>query len=78
MRRADLSVGTTKLYKSHVEMLQAWERTKESWKDDNSQSFEDEHIATLGPFVKLLLDATNNLNEIFARAERDLASPGDD
>ncbi|MCX7417936.1 MAG: hypothetical protein NT013_00150 [Planctomycetia bacterium] len=78
MRRADLSVDATKLYKSHVELLQAWERTKESWKDDNSQSFEDEHIVTLGPFVKLLLDASNHLNEVFRNAERDLASPGDD
>ena len=78
MRRVDLSVDATKLYKSHVELLQAWERTKEYWKDDNSQNFEDEHLATLGPFVKLLLDASNHLYEIFAHAERDLASPGDD
>lgn len=78
MRRADLSVDATKLYKSHVELLQAWERTKEYWKDDNSQSFEDEHIAPIGPFVKLLLDASDHLNEIFRNAERDLASPGDD
>jgi hypothetical protein len=78
MRRADLSVDATKLYKSHVELLQAWERTKEYWKDDNSQSFEDEHIVPVGPFVKLLLDAANHLNEVFRNAERDLASPGDD
>ena len=61
MRQADLSVDATKLYKSHVELLQAWE-----------------HIVPLGPFVKLLLDSTNHLNEVFRHAERDLASPGDD
>ena len=76
MRRADLSNDVTKLYKAHVELLQAWDLTKEHWKDENSQHFEDQHLAPLGPLIKLLLDATNRLNEIFSRAQRDLADPG--
>src|SRR5438093_6901642 len=76
MRRADLSNDVTKLYKAHVELLQAWDLTKEHWKDENSQHFEDQHLAPLGPIIKLLLDATNRLNEIFSRAQRDLADPG--
>lgn len=77
MRVTDLSVDATKLYKAHVELLQAWELTKEHWKDENSQSFEDNHLAPLDPLVKMLLDATNRLNEVFARVERDLANPGE-
>ncbi|MBM3969605.1 MAG: hypothetical protein FJ302_07050 [Planctomycetes bacterium] len=78
MRVADLSVDSTKLYKAHVELIQAWELTKEHWKDDNAQNFEDNHLAPLDPLVKMLLDATNRLNEVFARVERELASPGQD
>jgi Na+/phosphate symporter len=76
MRVSDLSVDSTKLYKAHVELLQAWELTKEHWKDENSVNFEDNHLAPLDPLVKMLLDATNRLNEVFARVERDLANPG--
>ena len=78
MRVSDLTVDSTKLYKAHVELIQAWELTKEHWKDDNSQNFEDNHLAPLSPLVKMLLDATNRLNEVFVRVERDLASPGQD
>lgn len=78
MRIAELSVDSTKLYKAHVELIQAWELTKEHWKDDNAQHFEDNHLVPLDPLVKMLLDATNRLNEVFSRVERDLASPGQD
>ncbi len=78
MRVTDLSVDSTKLYKAHVELIQAWELTKEHWKDDNAQHFEDNHLAPLDPLVKMLLDATNRLNEVFSRVERELASPGQD
>lgn len=77
MRIADLSVDATKLYKAHVELIQAWELTKEHWHDENSQNFEDNHLAPLDPLIKLLLDATNRMNDVFARVERDLASPGE-
>ena len=75
MRIVDLTVDATKLYKAHVELVQAWELTKEHWNDENSQHFEDNHLAPLSPLVKMLLDATNRLNEVFHRAERDVASP---
>jgi hypothetical protein len=77
MRVTDLTVASTKLYKAHIELMQAWELTKEHWKDENSRAFEDDHLAPLGPMVRMLTDATNRLNEVFARVERDLASPGE-
>lgn len=78
MRQSDLSVEATKLYKAHQELMLSWEMTKEFWKDETGESFEENHLAPLGPMVKMLLDATNRLNEIFARCERDLANPGSD
>ena len=75
MHIVDLTVDATKLYKAHVVLVQAWELTKEHWKDENSQHFEDNHLAPLSPLVKMLLVATNRLNEVFNRAERDVASP---
>ncbi len=77
MRIADLSVDASKLYKAHIELLQAWELTKDHWKDENSQNFEDNHLVPLDPLVKMLLDASNRLNEVFAKVERELASPGE-
>ena len=78
MRQADLTVEATKLYKAHVELIQSWELTKEYWKDETAEAFEENHLAPLSPMVKMLLDATNRLNEILARCERDLADPGHD
>ncbi len=76
MRQADLNTEATKLYKAHMELIQSWEMTKEYWKDETAEAFEENHLAPLSPMVKMLLDATNRLNEIFSRCERDLADPG--
>jgi hypothetical protein len=71
MRIADLSTGAGKLSSSMRELRIAWDQARLGWNDSTSQAFEENYLQPLVPLVKTALDATSELAEVLARAERE-------
>ncbi|MFM8578165.1 MAG: hypothetical protein ACKOCN_05120 [Planctomycetaceae bacterium] len=73
MRIGDLSSGASKLALSLKLLEQKWESARSSWDDATSRQFHEEHIETLHPDVKDMLEAVGRLAEVLHRAARDVS-----
>ncbi len=73
MRSCDLQTGASRLTRAAKDLREQWNATCEHWRDQNREDFDTTFIQPLTPQVSLLLAAISSLQEVLARAERDLA-----
>jgi hypothetical protein len=71
MRIGNLSAGTAKLHEAMQSLEESWVQIKQDWNDANSLDFEEKHLQSITPKLKLALDAVNRLADVLARAGRD-------
>lgn len=71
MKTGDLSGGLGQLRDSLELLQQAWAETREEWRDDNSQHFEEEYLRTLAVEVTRSYAAIQRLSDVLKTAERD-------
>ena len=71
MRRFDFITGEKRLRLAMDTLTDAWRETCESWNDSSRESFQREYLDPLPPYVKLALDATQQIADVIGRAERD-------
>lgn len=74
MHICDLVTGTKRLQKATKMLNENWLRTKEHWRDQTAQQFEEKYLQALGERVHLTLSAVNELTEVLDQAEKDLAN----
>lgn len=72
MRICDLHTGTIRLTRAGKDLRDQWRQTSEHWRDQNREDFDAAHIRPLGPQLTMLMAAVHKLNDVFAKAERDL------
>jgi hypothetical protein len=73
MRVGDLSSGASKMALSLKQLDLKWESAIDTWNDATSKAFHKEHIEPLMPDVKETLEAIGRLDEVLARAARDVS-----
>jgi hypothetical protein len=73
VRIGDLSSGASKLALSLKLLEQKWESAQASWDDSTSRQFHKDHIESLHPDVKEMLEAAGRLAEVLFRAARDVS-----
>jgi len=69
MKACDLTSGTGRLQKATRDLVQQWEKTKESWQDRTRREFEERHLQPINPKVRLLLSHATQLMETLQKAE---------
>jgi len=53
------------------DLLNQWEQTKESWRDDKSKEFESRYLVHLDAEVATALDAIEKLDELVSKVRSD-------
>tara|TARA_B100000674_G_scaffold280264_1_gene231667 strand:+ start:89 stop:331 length:243 start_codon:yes stop_codon:yes gene_type:complete len=69
MKVCDLTSGTGRLQKATRDLVQQWEKTRESWQDGTQREFEERHLQPINPKVRLLLSHATQLMETLQKAE---------
>ena len=69
MKVCDLTSGTGRLQKATRDLVQQWEKTKESWQDGTRRELEERHLQPINPKVRLLLSHATQLMETLQKAE---------
>ena len=73
MHICDVVTGTKRLQKATKALKEQWLLTKEHWKDQTAEKFEEEFLQPLGERVRMALTAVDNLTEVLEQAEKDLS-----
>lgn len=77
MRICDLQTGTIRLTRAAKRLRDQWLMTKEHWRDENSRTFERDHLDPLAPAITLTLAAVQRLAEVLEQAERECSEEED-
>ena len=72
MRICDLQTGAIRLTRVAKGLHEQWSETTESWKDQNREDFDANHMQPLAPQITLMLAAIHRLNDVLTQAEREL------
>lgn len=72
MRICDLNSPSGQLLRAATRLKERWLETKEHWRDQNSEAFQEEFLQPLAPQITLTMAAIQRLAEVFEAAERDL------
>lgn len=70
MQQFDFTTGEKQLQLAIKSLQEAWAVVCESWDDATRERFREQYMEPLGPKVKLAIDATTQMADVVARAER--------
>jgi len=76
-RIVDLSSPAAQLIDSYDQLMRKWHNAQESWRDKQSQHIEEEVLASVGPKVKMTLEALRRVDEFLGKAQRACGSDDD-
>jgi len=71
MHIADLNTGIAKLVEATELLQEAWQETKQYWRDESSRNMEENHLQPIYPNVKIAIDAANRMTDVLARVQRE-------
>lgn len=71
MRIGDLSGPAAQLKDALKSLNEVWGEASELWTDANSRNFAENHLEPLNPKIRAVMDATNRMAEVLARARRE-------
>lgn len=73
MQICDVITGTKRLQRSTKALKEQWLLTKEHWRDETADEFEEKYLQPLGEKVRMALSAVDRLTEVLEEAEKDLS-----
>ena len=73
MHICDVVTGTKRLQKATKSLKEQWLWTKEYWRDQTAQKYEEEYLEPIGEKVRMALSAVERLTEVLEEAEKDLS-----
>ncbi|TWU41210.1 hypothetical protein Q31b_26490 [Novipirellula aureliae] len=62
-----------KIRRDFIDFAKLWAEVRESWVDDRSRQFEQEHLSSLGPSLNRFASAMTEFCEVIRRADEALA-----
>ncbi|MFT5527349.1 MAG: hypothetical protein ACI9G1_002894 [Pirellulaceae bacterium] len=71
MTIADLNTGAIRLQRSTKNLKEAWQTTKEHWRDQAAEKFEKTYLNPLGNSVNYTVTAIRQMMKVMADAERE-------
>lgn len=69
MRHWDLDTSESQLRGALQDLQRAWNEVSESWNDEISRKFSEEHLDPLLPTSKMALDAVARMRELLNRMQ---------
>ena len=76
MHICDVVTGTKRLQKATKSLKEQWLWTKEYWRDQTAEKYEEEYLVPLGEKVRMAISAVERLTEVLEEAEKDLTDQG--
>jgi hypothetical protein len=70
---APLTDAQSRLRSGFKSLAEVWSAVKEDWRDQRRERFEREHLAALGPTLTRLSASLDELRDLVAKSDRDLA-----
>ncbi|MCG8450985.1 MAG: hypothetical protein MI725_15565 [Pirellulales bacterium] len=74
MRPWDLETSAAHLRDAMDDLQIAWQETSDSWQDEVSQKFCENHLEPLGPTLKLTHDAVGRMQQLLNQMQRECES----
>ena len=74
MRPWDLDTSAAHLRDAMDELQAAWQLTSETWQDEVSHAFCENHLEPIGPALKLTLDAVGRMQQMLNKMQRECES----
>lgn len=71
MKVADVHTGGARLTDAQEQLQVAWQAACGQWNDDTRRRFERDQLQSIGPTIRMTLDALTRLADVLARAERE-------
>jgi len=72
MRICDLHTGAIRLTRAAKDLREHWTEACESWRDQNREDFDTNHMQPLAPQITLMAAAIHRLIDVLEQAEREL------
>ena len=73
MHICDVITGTKRMQKATKSLKEQWLQTKEYWRDQTAEKFEEEYLQPLGEQIRMALTAVDYLTEVLEEAEKELS-----
>jgi hypothetical protein len=67
-RPGELHDGINRLKRATAELQRRWGETRQQWNDQTAQMFEADYLEAMMPTLRLIVSATDELNEFFRKA----------
>jgi hypothetical protein len=74
VKSCDLAAGAAKLELSLKSLRTTAAAVDRQWNDAASRKFQEDHMSTVEPKVRAMIDAIGRLTEVLAAAERECGS----
>ena len=74
MRPWDLDTSAAHLRDAMDDLQIAWQETSETWQDEVSRTFCENHLEPIGPALKLTLDAAARMQQMLNQMQRECSS----
>lgn len=72
MKICDLNTGLGQLTHAFSEFKDRWSETKQVWRDQSREQFEEAHLRAIPPRLQQLVAAVQRLTETLEKAEAEL------
>ena len=71
MKISDVQPGGARLIDAHDQLQVAWESACGQWNDEARRRFERDQLQSVGPTIRMTLDALTRLADVLARAQQE-------